>query len=112
GIDATADIAASPALAETLALLESGVFSPDDRSRYKGLVDNLRHRDWFLVCADFEAYRASQRAVDDLWRDRDAWWQRAVLNTAGMGWFSSDRTIGEYAREIWEAEPLGPAATG
>jgi starch phosphorylase len=112
GIDATADIAASPALTETLALLESGVFSPDDRGRYKGLVDNLRHRDWFLVCADFEAYRAAQRAVDDLWRDRDAWWHRAVLNTAGMGWFSSDRTIGEYAREIWEAEPLGAAAKG
>jgi starch phosphorylase len=111
-IDATADIAASPALAEALAALEAGVFSPDDRSRYRGLAENLRHRDWFMVCADFEAYRAAQRAVADLWRDRDEWWRRAVLNTAGMGWFSSDRTIGEYAREIWRAAPLAAAPGG
>jgi starch phosphorylase len=105
GLDATADIAASPALAEALATLEAGFFSPDDKSRYKGLVDTLRHRDWFMVCADFEAYRAAQREVAALWRDRHAWWRRAVLNTAGMAWFSADRTIREYAGEIWGALP-------
>lgn len=107
GLDATADIAASPALAGALAALESGAFSPDDRDRYKGLADTLRHRDWFLVCADFEAYRVAQRSVDGLWRDRHAWWKRAILNTAGMAWFSADRTIRDYAAEIWGAEPLG-----
>ena len=94
-----------------LAGLESGLFSPDDRGRYRGLVDDLRHRDWFMVCPDFEAYRAAQRSVADLWRNRDEWWRRAVLNTAGMGWFSADRTILDYAREIWRAVPP-PAQTG
>ncbi len=112
GLETSADIAASPALAEALAAIESGLFSPDDRLRYHELVDDLRHRDWFLVCADFESYRAAQRSVADLWRDRHQWWRRAILNTAGMGWFSADRTIRDYAREIWEAEPLRAAASG
>ncbi len=106
GLDATAAIKASPALAETLESLAAGNFSPDDRARYNGLVDGLRHHDNFMVCADFEAYRAAQRAVDELWHDQDAWWRRATLNTAGMGWFSSDRTILGYAREIWRAEAM------
>jgi starch phosphorylase len=104
GIDATADIAASRTLTDVLGALESGVFSPDDRRRYRNLVDNLRHHDYFLVCADFDTYRHTQQAVGELWRDRDAWWRRAVLNTAHMSWFSSDRTITEYAREIWKAD--------
>ncbi len=110
GIAATADIAASPALADALAMLQAGFFSPDDKSRYAGLADDLRHRDWFMVCADFEAYRAAQRSVADLWRSRDEWWRRAILNTAGMGWFSADRTILDYAREIWDAEPVRAGA--
>ena len=105
GIDATESIKASPVLDETLKSLAAGNFSPDDRARYNGLVDGLRHFDNFMVCADFEAYRAAQRSVDELWRNQDAWWRRAILNTAGMGWFSSDRTILDYAREIWRAEP-------
>ena len=105
GLDTAPEIAASPALAEVLAALESGLFSPDDRGRYKGLVDDLRHRDWFMVLPDFEAYRAAQRSVADLWRNRDEWWRKAIFNTAGMGWFSADRTILDYAREIWRAVP-------
>ncbi len=76
-------------------------------SRYKGLVDNLRHHDFFMVCADFEAYRATQREVAALWRDPGDWWRRAILNTAGMGWFSADRAILDYAREIWRADCRG-----
>ncbi|MBI3567946.1 MAG: glycogen/starch/alpha-glucan phosphorylase [Gemmatimonadetes bacterium] len=105
GLDATATIAASPALAEALEALEAGRYSSDDPSRYRGLVDGLRHRDHFLVTADFDAYRAAQRDIDTLWRDQSAWWRMAILNTARMGWFSSDRTILEYAREIWNAAP-------
>ena len=82
------------------------MFSPDDRARYKGLVDNLRHHDYFMVCADFDAYRATQREVAALWRNRSEWWRRAILNTAGMGWFSADRAILDYAREIWRADAL------
>jgi starch phosphorylase len=105
GLDATQAIHASPALTEVLASIRDGVYSPDDRTRYRHLVDGLRHHDYFMVCADFEAYREAQRTVADLWRNPDEWWRRAVLNTAGMGWFSSDRAILEYAREIWRAVP-------
>jgi starch phosphorylase len=105
GIDATATIAASPALAEVLDAIAGGVFSPEDRHRYAGLVNNLRHHDYFMVAADFDAYRAAQRTAGTLWKDSSAWWRTAVLNTARMGWFSADRTILDYARDIWRAEP-------
>ncbi len=107
GIDASATIAASPALAEVLAAVETGVFSPEDRGRYRGLVENLRHHDYFMVTADFDAYWSTQRAADALWLDRSAWYRKAILNTARMGWFSADRAIMDYARDIWGAEPSG-----
>jgi glycogen phosphorylase len=105
GIDAAADLQASPALVRVLEALAAGTYSPDDHGRYRALVDNLCHHDYFMVCADFEAYRSAQRAVAELWRHPDEWWRRAVLNTAGMGWFSADRAILDYAREIWRAAP-------
>jgi starch phosphorylase len=101
GLAATDAINASPTLAAALKAIESGEFSPDDRGRYAALVADLRERDYFMVCADFEAYAAAQRAADALWRDREAWWKTAILNTARVGWFSSDRAIREYAGEIW-----------
>ncbi len=55
-----------------------------------------------MVCADFEAYWQAQLDVETRWRQPDAWWRSAVLNTARTGWFSSDRTIREYAKEIWK----------
>ena len=93
-------IAASPRLAEVLEAIEGGVFSPDDRDRYKDLVASLRGDDWFQVSADFDSYWAAQRRADALFRDQHAWQRAAVLNTANLGWFSSDRTIAEYA-QIW-----------
>ncbi len=107
GIDATDTIAASPILAEVLASVEDGVFSPDDRDRYRGLVDSLRHHDYFLVCADFDDYYAKQRRIADLWRRPDDWWQASILNTANVGWFSSDRSIREYASTIWNVPAYG-----
>jgi starch phosphorylase len=58
-----------------------------------------------MVAADFDAYQATQRTVATLWRDPASWWRKAILNTARMSWFSADRAILEYAREIWRTEP-------
>ena len=102
GLDAGPELAASPALSQVLAAIESGVFSPDEPGRYTALVRDLRHHDYFMVCADFEAYAATQRQIGALWREPAAWWPRAIRNATRMGWFSSDRAIREYAQEIWQ----------
>ena len=107
GIDSSEHIAASPILGEALDEISSGVFSTDDAARYRGLVDTLTHHDYFMICADFDAYWATQMKIDEAWRDRKRWMRSSVLNTANVGWFSSDRTIAEYAKEIWNA-PFAP----
>ena len=71
------------------------------------MVDGILHHDYFMVTADFEAYRSAQHRVDACWRDAPAWWSAAVLNTSRVGWFSSDRAIREYASEIWNVMPGG-----
>ncbi|MBO0710447.1 MAG: glycogen/starch/alpha-glucan phosphorylase [Acetobacteraceae bacterium] len=108
GNPSAASIEASQPLSEALVALESGAFSPHDRSRYQDLVNTLRHNDYFMVCADFASYFTTQRAVDELWRDPAHWWRRSVLNTAGMAWFSADRCIRDYARQLWNV-PARPA---
>ena len=102
GASARDAIAASPRLGEVMEAVSSGVFSPDDTGRYRDFANALRDHDHFLVTADFDAYYAAQRRVDALWRDEAAWWRCSIMNTARVGWFSSDRTIGEYARDIWD----------
>jgi starch phosphorylase len=109
GIDSTERIAASPILRGAVDEVAAGVFSPDDRSRYRSLVDALTHHDYFMVCADFEAYWATQLRIDEAWRDKKRWRRSSILNTGNVGWFSSDRTIAEYASEIWNA-PFRPLA--
>ena len=106
GYDPAAAIAADPRLAEVVDQIEAGAFSGGDGERFRALVDNLRGHDWFQVCADFTAYWDCQRAVDRAWADPDDWTRRAVLNTARMGRFSSDRTIRGYAAEVWDVAPL------
>ncbi|PWB83927.1 MAG: glycogen phosphorylase [Methylocystaceae bacterium] len=101
GIDAREAIAASPRLREALQEICSGVFSPDDPHRYAQLVETLTYHDHFLVTADFDAYCAAQNAIAARWRDQKAWRRASILNTARVAWFSSDRTIREYAEEIW-----------
>nr|WP_090561046.1 glycogen/starch/alpha-glucan phosphorylase [Belnapia rosea] len=102
GVQGSAAIAASSRLSEVLEAVRSGVFSPDDRNRYRDLVDALCGSDYFMVAADFDAYFESQRQVATRWADQAAWQRSAILNTAHMGWFSSDRTIRDYAQDIWQ----------
>ncbi|MEX2520758.1 MAG: glycogen/starch/alpha-glucan phosphorylase [Paracoccaceae bacterium] len=106
GYDSGAYIAASPALSEVVSQIECGFFSPAEPGRHHSILEKLRHDDHFLVAADFEAYREAQRKVDEAWRDEDGWSRMAVLNTARSGWFSSDRTIRSYAKEIWGVSSL------
>jgi starch phosphorylase len=101
GLDPRANIQADEALAEVLDAVGSGVFSPTDPQRHRGTVDNLTNSDWFLVTDDFTSYSAMQRRIDALWGTPAAWREKAILNVARMGWFSSDRTIRDYSDEIW-----------
>jgi glycogen phosphorylase len=103
GISSVARIEASPILREALEGLAGGAFSTDDRNRYAGLVDTLRHHDYFMVCADFDSYWQAQMNIDAAWGKRKAWLKSSIINTANVGWFSSDRTIAEYADDIWKA---------
>lgn len=94
-------VAGSPALAQAIESVASGRFSPDEPDRFRPLMDAVLGLDDFMIAADFDAYWQAQRSVDDLWRDQASWWRNSILNTCRMGWFSSDRTIREYADEIW-----------
>ena len=94
-------IEGSPELAQALSAIASGVFSPDDPQRYRDLMNGLYEHDWFMVAADFDAYAAAQRQVDAIWRNSPEWHTKAIRNVARVGWFSSDRTIRQYAHEIW-----------
>ncbi|ANP87198.1 glycogen/starch/alpha-glucan phosphorylase [Rhizobium leguminosarum] len=103
GHNPRAIIEGSRELAQALAAIGSGVFSPDDRNRYTSLIDGIYSHDWFMVAADFDAYAQAQREVDEIWTNQSAWYTKTINNTARMGWFSSDRTIRQYADEIWRA---------
>ncbi len=96
-------IALSPALNEVLEMIEGGVFSPGERDRFEMLTRSLRHGDHYMIVADFDSYWRAQRRADELWRDPDAWSAACVRNIAGMGWFSADRAITEYAKTVWHA---------
>jgi starch phosphorylase len=104
GIDARETIDASRPLHGALDAIGSGLFSPGEPERFHDLVDVLTYHDHFLVCADFESYAATQRQVDARWRDPAAWWRSAILNTAGVGWFSSDRSIRDYCANVWDVK--------
>jgi starch phosphorylase len=103
-------VAKSPRLQRALDLINAGTFSPDEPHRFRPIVEDLLGRDYFLVTADFDAYWDAQRRVDRAFQDRAAWLKSAVLNTARVGFFSSDRAIRGYATEIWDAMP--PDAPG
>jgi starch phosphorylase len=79
-----------------------GQFCEDEPGRYRALVDALLWGgDHYMLLADFDSYLAAQARVDALYRNPHAWARKAIANVAGMGFFSSDRTIAEYARDVW-----------
>ncbi|MFZ5802640.1 MAG: glycogen/starch/alpha-glucan phosphorylase [Candidatus Omnitrophota bacterium] len=92
----------SPVLTEIFRLFRNNFFTPTEPGVLDPLVQNLFWHDPFLVCADFEACCRVQEKIDTLYLDPEEWTRRSIINTALSGKFSSDRTIGEYAREIWK----------
>ncbi len=92
----------NPRIKAVLDAIAGGRFSDDEPGRYRELVDSLLWRgDPYMLLADFDSYVAAQARVDALYDQPEAWARKAIANVAGMGFFSSDRTIREYAREVW-----------
>jgi glycogen phosphorylase len=95
-------VAANPELANTLEMIRGGAFARGNNEYGQMLVNRLvSDGEPFLVLADFAAYCAAQDQVDALYKQPEEWSRRAVLNTVGMGPFSSDRSVREYAERIW-----------
>jgi starch phosphorylase len=97
---------ASEELRAVVDWIGSNYFTPDEPGCLKMLCENLIHSDPFLVLADFQAYSDCHEKVDAAFKDKAHWAKMAILNTARMGKFSSDRTIAQYASEIWKLEPV------
>ncbi len=94
-----------PRLKAVLDAISGGGFSPAEPGRYRALVDSLLWGgDHYLLLADYESYVATQHQVDELYRQPAKWCERAICNVAGMGAFSSDRTINDYAQQIWHVQ--------
>ncbi|MFC2501528.1 MAG: glycogen/starch/alpha-glucan phosphorylase, partial [Haemophilus parainfluenzae] len=93
-------------LREVIDQIIRGDFSPEEPNRYHSLIQSLQYHDYYQSFADFRSYVEAQKAVDKKYQDRDAWIASTIQNMVNMGFFSSDRTILEYAKNIWKIEPL------
>jgi starch phosphorylase len=108
GLDASDVIRNSPQLARAIDAIGSGVFSAGEPGRFESIAHALRYLDHYMVSADFDSYYEAQRGIDARWQVMPAWTRASILNVARMAWFSSDRTIREYAEEIWNV-PVHPS---
>ncbi|HEX2660508.1 MAG TPA: glycogen/starch/alpha-glucan phosphorylase [Polyangia bacterium] len=106
GYDPKPYIERSPALAEALALIESGFFSFGEPDRFQPILDGLRTWDPYMICADFEDFVATEARAAALFKDPIAWSRMALHNIAGASRFSSDETIRQYAADIWGLQPV------
>lgn len=98
--------ASNPALKRAVDAIASGAFSRGDASLFRPLVESLLSRDEYLVFADYQAYIDCQERVSQAYLDQESWTRMSILNTARTGYFSSDRTIREYAQDIWRLKPV------
>lgn len=98
---------ANPELRQVLDMIASGFFSVEEPDRYHAIFDNLLNKgDHYLLLADYASYVATQNKVSEMYKNPEDWSRHAILNVARMGKFSSDRTIGEYAKNIWRVKPV------
>lgn len=97
---------ANPALREAIDLIASGFFSNGDRELFRPLVESLLNRDDYMLLADYQSYVDCQKRVSEAYRDEKNWTRMSILNSARVGRFSSDRSIRDYCRDIWNVKPL------
>ncbi len=108
GHDPRRRVAGDPELAEVLDMIGRGCFSPDDPGLFAPVLASLLdHGDYYCVTADYRSCLEAQDRVNALYLDPEAWTRASILNTANMGYFSSDRAVMEYAGNIWGIEPIG-----
>jgi starch phosphorylase len=100
------ELAKDRELAMVLELIGGGFFAPEEPRLFQPIIDSLVGEDRYLVLADYRSYVDGQERVAAAWREPERWQRMAILNIARMGRFSSDRTIIEYARDIWRARPV------
>lgn len=94
-------------LKQVIDQIGDGYFERGNPTLFKPIVDSLLyHGDTYMLLADYESYIACQEKVSEAYRDRDRWIAMSILNTARMGKFSTDRTISEYAKDIWGVKPV------
>ncbi|MCU7930000.1 MAG: glycogen/starch/alpha-glucan phosphorylase [Candidatus Thiodiazotropha sp. (ex Codakia rugifera)] len=95
-----------PSLKRIIDMIANGFFSPEEPTRYRMITDNLLNCDHFKVLADFKDYMGVSDRADTIYNNPTEWNRMAILNTARMGYFSSDRTISEYAEKVWHVKPV------
>jgi starch phosphorylase len=105
-------LAGNDLLADVVNLLEAGFFSGGDHQLFEPLVSALKYHDPFMVLADFAAYADCHRSVEASFSDSRSWTRMSILNVAHMGYFSSDRAVEEYRREIWHVEAADSLPAG
>jgi glycogen phosphorylase len=98
----------NPELREAIDLIDSGFFSNGDGGLFHTLVESLLTRDDYMLLADYQAYVDCQQRVSDAYSDQNNWTRMSILNSARVGRFSSDRSIREYCRDIWNVRPIAP----
>jgi starch phosphorylase len=98
---------ANDELKEIVDMIGNGAFCPEEPGRFSGISHALLDGgDHYMLLADFKDYITAQEAVDEAYLDKERWARMAILNTASMGYFSSDRSIQEYAKNIWKIKPM------
>jgi starch phosphorylase len=95
----------NPELKSVIDMIGNGTFSPREPDLFQPIVESLLTVDKYMLLADFATYMKSQEEVGKLYLDKDEWCRKSILNCAAVGKFSSDRTIADYARDIWNVSP-------
>jgi glycogen phosphorylase len=109
GVDGHGVVESSLRLRAVLKALAQGMFSAGDTGLYQPIIGSIYNGDYFMIGSDFDSYVVAQKNLSNIWKQQQDWTKHAIQNSVHMGWFSSDRTIKEYAREIWNVPVNWPA---